>query len=38
MDRGGNIHATTKIEASVVKEPVREGGMSEQEGTLIQGC
>ena len=38
MDRGGNMHVIMKIKMSIVKGPIREGGTSEQGGTLIQSC
>ena len=34
--RGGHEHSIAEVEVSVVKRPVREGGASEQGGTLIQ--
>ena len=36
--RGRNIHAIAKIKMSIVKQPIREAGMSEQGGTFVQSC
>ena len=36
--RWGNIHAVAKVKMSIIKQPVREGGMSEQGGAVLHSC
>ena len=36
--RERNIHVIAKIKMSIVKQPIREAGMSEQGGTFVQSC
>ena len=38
MGRGRNIHPFVKTKMAIIKGPVREGGMSEQRGSLVQCC
>ena len=34
----GNIHVVVKVKMSIIKQPVREGGMSEQGGAILHSC